>query len=43
MAGEVYRIGEVLYHELLAVRSHFGLGNFPRPREIAIFNPREIP
>ena len=25
------------------VRSHLGLGNFPRPREIAIFNPREIP
>ena len=25
------------------VRSHLGLGNFPRPREIAVFNPREIP
>ena len=27
----------------ITVRSHLGLGNFPRPREIAIFNPREIP
>ena len=29
--------------QYVTVRSHLGQGNFPRPREIAILNPREIP